>query len=206
MRSLLLRESSQLVMIILIVIMVAYMCWGTISWVRFVIYANAALLLALVYFYRMPDESKFARSSETLIAPCDGQVMGIDDSKMVIFLSPLDVHVQVAPCDMTLITSYYIPGKYSLAFSKDSIDNERLVTVWKPDDTARFGDTITIHQVAGWLVRRIVCFVGNGGHIKQGEPIGMIKLGSQVRILTSRSKLWTKPYQIGDRINIGKRL
>jgi len=42
------------------------------------------------------------------------------------------------------------------------------------------GRTLRIVQIAGFLARRIVCYVGRGDSLMRGERFGMIMFGSRV--------------------------
>ena len=61
---------------------------------------------------------------------------------------------------------------------------------------------IKIIQIAGFLARRIKCFIKEKQNVNKGERIGMISLGSQVSlILPDKIRLRVK---IGDRVKAGE--
>ena len=144
-----------------------------------IVKAGCIALLMGIAFFRVPEYK--APSDGRIYSPTYGTVTKISEmngmTTLTVFLSPLDVHVQFAPTDGVLISQKYVPGKYNLAFDKDSEKNERLISVF----ATKYGP-ITLEQVAGFVVRRIVCWKKIGDHVTTGEPFGMIKFGSQVKI------------------------
>ncbi len=90
----------------------------------------------LVWFFRDPDRPL----APGLVSPADGRVLFVepcDDpdvgkgTRVAIFMSPLDVHVNRVPCSATLVSLDHRPGGYLPAFEKESERNERVVTVWR---------------------------------------------------------------------------
>ncbi|MHB9139958.1 MAG: phosphatidylserine decarboxylase, partial [Victivallaceae bacterium] len=81
--------------------------------------------LAIAAFFRVPDRT-IPSNPALLVSPADGLVKdielipnceidifkGVDVVRIGIFLSVLDVHVNRAPCDLTVEYKKYRPGKY----------------------------------------------------------------------------------------------
>jgi phosphatidylserine decarboxylase len=125
-----------------------------------------------------------------LVAPADGLVqmvvdavppaeLGMGDQRLTrvsIFLSVFDVHINRSPCGGTVDVVAYRPGKFvNAAADKASEDNERMAIALKRSD----GVTVGFVQIAGWVARRIVCYVKPGQPLAAGERFGHIRFGSR---------------------------
>jgi phosphatidylserine decarboxylase len=139
----------------------------------------AGLTGLMLWFFRGPER----QAAEGLIlSPADGVVQSIDPLpdgriRVSIFMSPLNVHVNRAPCAGTIASIQHVPGGYLPAFHKDSERNERVV--WHLDTTV--GD-IEMTQIAGTVARRIVPYAKAGKAVGPGDRIGLIRFGSRVDI------------------------
>ncbi|MCX5809389.1 MAG: phosphatidylserine decarboxylase, partial [Proteobacteria bacterium] len=98
--------------------------------------------------------------------------------RICIFMSPLDVHVNRAPCDGKVLKVQHRKGEFALAFKKD-IDKENERNYILIDHG---GEKVLLVQVAGFLARRIISYVKEGDFVKKGDPVGMIAFGSRVDI------------------------
>jgi phosphatidylserine decarboxylase len=149
------------------------------------------LLLTLwsVYFYRDPPRG-VPQEEGLLIAPADGLVqmvveavppaeLGLGDqplTRVSIFLSVFDVHINRAPCAGTVEVMAYRPGKFlNAAADKASEENERMALAFRRAD----GRLIGCVQIAGWVARRIVCYTKPGQAVSTGERFGHIRFGSR---------------------------
>src|SRR4029450_5832389 len=105
--------------------------------------------------------------------------LGLGDQplkRVSIFLSVFDVHINRTPCAGTVDVVSYRPGKYlNAAADKASEDNERMAIALKRAD----GRTIGCVQIAGWVARRIVCYIKPGQTVQAGERFGHIRFGSR---------------------------
>jgi phosphatidylserine decarboxylase len=125
------------------------------------------------------------------VAPADGTVTLIDQvvpptelnlsttpmTRISIFLSVFDAHVQRAPVAGEVVTIKYRPGKFLSADKEDaSADNERN-SVWirTPE-----GIDVVAVQIAGMIARRIVCSTKVGDKLALGETYGLIRFGSRL--------------------------
>jgi phosphatidylserine decarboxylase precursor-related protein len=138
-----------------------------------------ALTGAMLWFFRDPDRTP---GTGRVLSPADGVVQSIDPwpdgrTRVAIFMSPLDVHVNRAPAAGTVTSVEHVPGGFVPAFNKDSDKNERVVWHF---DTA-LGD-IELVQIAGAVARRIVPYVAAGAKVAQAERIGLIRFGSRVDV------------------------
>ncbi|WP_439649153.1 phosphatidylserine decarboxylase [Herbidospora mongoliensis] len=137
----------------------------------------AALTGGMLWFFRDPDRSP---GIGRLLSPADGVVQSVDPwidgrTRVAIFMSPLNVHVNRAPVAGTVVSVEHVAGGFVPAFNKDSDKNERVVWHF---DTA-LGD-IEMVQIAGAVARRIVPYLQAGAKVAQGDRVGLIRLGSRV--------------------------
>ncbi|MFF5112344.1 phosphatidylserine decarboxylase [Streptosporangium sp. NPDC000509] len=138
-----------------------------------------ALSGGMLWFFRDPDRTP---GTGRILSPADGVVQSIDPwpdgrTRVAIFMSPLDVHVNRAPLAGTVTSVEHVSGGYLPAFNKDSDTNERVV--WHLDTA--LGD-IEMVQIAGAVARRIVPYVAEGAKVAKAERIGLIRLGSRVDV------------------------
>jgi phosphatidylserine decarboxylase len=147
------------------------------------------LTLWSIYFFRDPPRG-VPQDDRLLVAPADGLVqmvvdavppaeLGMGDQRLTrvsIFLSVFDVHINRSPCGGTVDVVAYRPGKFvNAAADKASEDNERMAIALKRSD----GVTVGFVQIAGWVARRIVCYVKPGQPLAAGERFGHIRFGSR---------------------------
>ncbi|MEV0320970.1 phosphatidylserine decarboxylase [Streptomyces sp. NPDC050658] len=140
---------------------------------------TTALAAGMLWFFRDPEREI---TQGRVISPADGVVQSImpwkdGRTRVAIFMSPLNVHVNRAPLAGTVTSVEHIPGGFVPAFNKESENNERVV--WHFD--TELGD-IEMIQIAGAVARRIVPYVPQGTKVEQGERIGLIRFGSRVDI------------------------
>ena len=147
------------------------------------------LLLAafLVYFFRDPERA-IPQGERLVLAPADGRIVAIKPfpdwkgpfgeplTRVSIFLSVLDVHVNRAPLTSMVNAVTHSPGRFVAAWGEAaSAENEQtLIHFASPD-----GD-VWVKQIAGLLARRIVCRVKPGQKVAAGDRIGLIRFGSRV--------------------------
>ncbi|MFG2075046.1 phosphatidylserine decarboxylase [Nonomuraea maritima] len=139
----------------------------------------SALTGAMLWFFRDPDRTP---GRGRILSPADGVVQSIDPwpdgrTRVAIFMSPLNVHVNRAPLAGNVTSVQHVTGGFVPAFNKDSDQNERVVWHF---ETA-LGD-IEMVQIAGAVARRIVPYVSAGVKVAQAERIGLIRFGSRVDI------------------------
>ena len=131
-----------------------------------------------------------------VIAPADGLVTMItrvgppaelmgegglsgEFTRVSIFMSVFDVHINRSPIAGRVRKIAYVPGKFLNAdLDKASEDNERQHFLVERDDGVAIGFT----QIAGLVARRILAFVGEGDTVGAGERIGLIRFGSRVDV------------------------
>lgn len=165
-----------------------------------------AVVVFMAYFFRDPDRTPPATAG-AIVAPADGRVTevreGVDDPfvgparQVVIFLSPLDVHVNRAAIGGRVVSVTRIPGAFRPAYRPDAEENQR-VAIALEGEVGR----VLMRQVVGVLARRIVCRVREGDRLGVGERFGMIKFGSRMDVVMPvRARVMVKP---GDRVTAGE--
>jgi len=160
-----------------------------------------------LYFFRNPKRYTQA-SMENLISPADGTVTEIKNMtetafiggecvRISIFMSPLDVHVNRAPCEGRIVRVLHVSGDFAVAFKKDiDKENERNNILIEQS-----GEKILVVQIAGFLARRIIPYVKETDLVKQGEPIGIIAFGSRVDIYFP--KMYEPVVQLQEKVKAG---
>ncbi|GAB3125610.1 phosphatidylserine decarboxylase [Streptomyces calidiresistens] len=138
-----------------------------------------ALAAGMLWFFRDPEREI---GQGRVISPADGVVQSImpwkdGRTRVAIFMSPLNVHVNRAPVAGTVASVQHVPGGFVPAFNKESENNERVI--WHFD--SELGD-IEMIQIAGAVARRIVPYVVDGTKVEQGERVGLIRFGSRVDV------------------------
>ncbi len=167
----------------LVTIVSAVLGWNWVS------VAALILTLFMFFFFRDPDRIT-PEEDNAFISPADGKIILITKTKedevlkeeklkISIFMSPLDVHVNRAPCDGVVKSVEHYPGKFYKAFTDDaSILNEHITMLL---DCGQHGP-IVVKQIAGAVARRAVCRVKPGDKLLRGQRYGMIKFSSRADI------------------------
>lgn len=147
----------------------------------------AFFALAFLGFFR--DPNRIPPIGERLIlSPADGKVVGVKrgekeglfegtETRISIFLSPFDVHVNRAPVRGKIEEVRYQKGSFVAAYKEEASQNNEKNALSLVDAGGR---KLGVVQVAGVLARRIVCYVKKGDVLEQGQRFGMIMFGSRV--------------------------
>src|SRR5712691_4238190 len=150
------------------------------------LYLAGILLLLLAgfvaFFFRNPKRD-IPPDPRVIVSPADGRVVKIervgDVTKLSIFLSIFDVHVNRSPMAGRIEAIDYKRGKFKPAFDHAaSVENERNTIMVSRDDIK-----VVFTQIAGIIARRIVCWKKVGDTVAKGELIGLIRFGSRVDVL-----------------------
>lgn len=140
----------------------------------------SALSASVLYFFRGPVVPIKEPNERVLYSPCEGTVMFATPRHVAVFLSPLNLHVQVFPASGTIESVVHKEGEFNAAYLfEKSQFNERVETVLATTHVGR----VRIVQYAGQLARRIVSFFKAGETAKSLQPMGLIKLGSRVDLI-----------------------
>jgi phosphatidylserine decarboxylase len=98
-------------------------------------------------------------------------------TRISIFLSIFDAHVQRAPIGGEVVTVKYRPGQFQSADKATASAENECNSVWirTPD-----GVDVVAVQIAGLVARRIVCSTHAGDKLALGETYGLIRFGSRL--------------------------
>ncbi len=173
----------------------AFLAWETIAW------PLGLLVICICAFFRDPQRVT-PQGERYIVSPADGLVtliqkvpppreLSIDDgsgaarlgetpvTRISIFMSVFDVHINRAPIGGTVRRVVYIPGRFLNAdLDKASEENERQHILIERGDGTAIGFT----QIAGLIARRIVPFVKPGDMLAAGQRVGLIRFGSRVDV------------------------
>ena len=141
-------------------------------------------------FFRHPTRVAPTRPG-VVVAPADGLVTLIEKARppaelnmpdvpmtrISIFLSIFDAHVQRAPVAGEVVTIKYRPGKFVSAEKDEASEVNECNSVWfrTPE-----GVDVAAVQIAGLIARRIVCSARIGDKVSLGETYGLIRFGSRL--------------------------
>jgi phosphatidylserine decarboxylase len=145
------------------------------------------LTLFTAYFFRdpvrvVPDEEK------VLVAPADGKVIFVGEveeerffnarvTKVSIFMSVFDVHINRVPCAGQVVDMFYNKGEFvNASYDKASECNEQAGILLETSA----GPNILFVQIAGLIARRIITYPVIGDVLERGARYGLIRFGSRV--------------------------
>ena len=142
------------------------------------LYILAAFCL---YFFRDPDRE--IPPGPVAVAPADGRVVAVKPegphTRVSIFLSVFDVHVNRSPIAGTITDVEYREGKFLFANKEEASSQNEQNTVTVEGD----GTRVVFKQIAGIVARRIVFRKKPGDRVTKGERIGHIQFGSRMDLL-----------------------
>jgi phosphatidylserine decarboxylase len=164
--------------------------WDTLGWLM------AAVTVWIAVFFRDPVRTTPVGRG-LIVAPADGMVTmiatmppprelvgpdGLSGDPVVrvtIYISLFDSHIIRTPAEGIVRRVVYIAGKLvNPELDKASEDNERQHMLVESAD----GTRIAFTQIAGFIGRRIVCWVREGETIAPGQRVGVIRFGSRTDI------------------------
>jgi phosphatidylserine decarboxylase len=154
--------------------------------------AGLAVTVWVYYFFRDPPRVTPVRPG-LVVSPADGEVsmiapavppegLGLGPAprtRISVFMSVFDCHVNRTPTAGTVTAVDYRPGKFlNAALDKASEENERNGVALRLAD----GRELAVVQIAGLVARRILCTVKPGDTLATGERFGMIRFGSRLDV------------------------
>ncbi len=165
--------------------------------------------LFTLWFFRDP-ERKVPADENIIVAAADGVIKSIDDvndtrflkepaTRVVTFLSILNVHINRAPIQGIIKNITYEKGKFYAAYLKKAEKNEKNHVLISNND-------ISVHviQMVGSFARRIACWVDVDEHVPKGGKFGLIRFGSRTDVLIPKSKIDKILVKEGDRVKGGE--
>ncbi|MDL2269214.1 phosphatidylserine decarboxylase family protein [Desulfosarcina sp. OttesenSCG-928-A07] len=162
----------------------------------------------ICWFFRDPD--RLVPTEEGLVvSPADGKVIRVEPvdqtpyfpgpcTRVSIFMSVFNVHVNRVPHEGIIRKVDYYPGKFfSANLDKASAANEHNALLLESPN----GKWVGFVQIAGLIARRIICRVQPGDTLSRGQRFGMICFGSRLDVyLPDQTELRVKT---GDRVQAG---
>lgn len=179
-------EGRKFVTVFVALTVFLYLIWSVLGWI------GLGLTIWCYYFFRDPVRVTPA-GEDLIVSPADGIVsliekvvppaeLGMSDmalTRVSVFMSVFNCHVNRAPVAGLITTIAYRPGKFfNASLDKASADNERnSLCIEMPD-----GRQVAVVQIAGLVARRIVCFAMTGDSLRTGERFGLIRFGSRLDV------------------------
>jgi phosphatidylserine decarboxylase len=176
------------------------------GWLTSPVWAIIPALLAFffLWFFRDPERA-IPRDAGAVVSPGDGKVTDVSTvmvgneklTRLSIFLSVFNVHVNRSPIAGVIRDVRYQRGKYLNAMNTASAEqNEQNIVTVEGD-----GQRVIFKQIAGLLARRIVFYPKVGDRLERGQRVGLIKFGSRVDVLFDASA--NVSVKIGDHVKGG---
>jgi phosphatidylserine decarboxylase len=177
-----------------------------VGWLASPAWATIPVLLAIffLWFFRDP-ERLIPDMPGAVVSPGDGKVTdvsltkdsGEERTRISIFLSVFDVHVNRSPIAGIVRDVRYRRGKFLNAMNQASAEqNEQNIVRVEGD-----GQSVIFKQIAGLLARRIVFQPKIGDRLERGQRVGLIKFGSRVDVLFDPGS--SVAVKVGDRVRGG---
>lgn len=182
-------EGRKFVLIAGVIAFLGWLIGGT-----FLMWPLVGLAVWVAAFFRDPIRTT-PQGEGLIVAPADGLITMIERmpvpremaeelgagplTRVSIFMSVFDVHINRTPIAGTVRKVVYIAGKFLNAdLDKASEENERQHFVVEGRDGRMVGFT----QIAGLVARRILGFVKAGDMVASGQRVGLIRFGSRVDV------------------------
>ena len=155
-------------------------------WNGYLFFPFLALTVFMCSFFRNPRR-RSPRGEGLILSPADGRIVAVNKeargTKVSIFMSVFNCHVNRAPATGKITEIRYQPGKFMPASKGEaSLQNEQNALRLQ----GAKGLAMRFVQVAGILARRIVCYVESGDRVQRGEIFGTILFGSRVDVYLPR--------------------
>lgn len=169
-----------------LVTLLLFLLWQPLGWI------GLGLTVWCYYFFRDPRRA-VPENRGLVVSPADGIVsqigpavppsgLGLDPeplTRVSVFMSVFNCHVNRAPVEGTVTSVAYHPGRFlNASLDKASEENERNAIAIEMED----GRRIAVVQIAGLVARRILCTVAPGNSLRRGERFGLIRFGSRLDV------------------------
>ncbi|MFW6157822.1 MAG: phosphatidylserine decarboxylase [Planctomycetota bacterium] len=188
---------------------------GSVTLVLFVFIVTALPFVWVLSFFRDP-ERRIPRGEHRLVAPADGVIydiaevdgpdfIGEECTRIGIFLSIFDCHVNRVPCSGRVDEITHKKGEFFSAWTKANLCSARNESNFIGLSNAAGTETkIGLKQIAGQIARRIVCDLREGDTVRRGQRFGMIKFGSRVELFIPRSANFEFKLELGAPVKAGR--
>ena len=179
-------EGFRFLALFAVVTVLLFLLWEPLGWI------GVVLTIWCYYFFRDPERVTPTRPG-VIVSPADGIVsliepavppaeLGMPDiplTRVSVFMSVFNCHVNRSPVAGEVTAISYRPGKFfNASLDKASVHNERNSLRIRMED----GRDLAVVQIAGLVARRILCFVKPGDRLGTGERFGLIRFGSRLDV------------------------
>ena len=165
------------------------------------------LTLLMLFFFREPQFETHAEDNQ-ILSPADGKVLTVDSevpselnglvTRLSIFLSILDVHVNRIPANGEVVNVEFRQGrKYSAFKPQASTANQR-----SEIDLETSNGRIHFRQITGSVARRVVFTLEPGQQVRAGERFGVMRFGSRMDLFFPENV--DVLVHVGDKVRGGK--
>lgn len=161
-------------------------------------------------FFRDPNRN-VSTGADVVVSAADGRICNIAPAslpsssedqlytRISVFMSPLDVHVNRAPVSGEVTMLKHVKGEFRAAFRDTASEHNEHTVVTIRDDQGRDHALV---QIAGYLARRIVSYLRPHQRLERGQRIGLIMFGSRVDHFLPRD--FRVVVKVGDRARAGE--
>jgi phosphatidylserine decarboxylase len=169
-----------------------------------------AIGAAIAAFFRDPNRSVSA-GADAVLSAADGRICniapaslpGIDEDQLYtrisVFMSPLDVHVNRASVSGEVTALKHVKVEFRAAFRDTASEHNEHTLVRIKDEHGRDHALV---QIAGYIARRIVSYLQPHQRLQRGQRIGLIMFGSRVDHFLPRD--YRVAVEVGDRVRAGE--
>ncbi|NOY58062.1 MAG: phosphatidylserine decarboxylase family protein [Calditrichaeota bacterium] len=154
------------------------------------VFAGMTLFLAVfsIYFFRDPLR-KPPSDTGVIVSPADGRVvevaeieepifMGEKTTRVAIFLSLFNVHVNYVPFAGVVDYIKYSRGKYLRADRPEASEENVHTFIGLKTEHGK----LAFKQSVGIIARRIICYLRLGDEVTTGQKFGLMKFGSRMEV------------------------
>lgn len=179
-------EGYRFLPVFALVALLSFLVWEPLGWL------GIGLTVWCYYFFRDPRRA-VPQGDGLIVSPADGVVSLIEPAvppaelgmepvaltRVSVFMSVFNCHVNRAPMAGRVVSVAYRPGKFfNASLDKASEQNERNGLCLELPD----GRHLAVVQIAGLVARRILCWTQKGQSLGTGERFGLIRFGSRLDV------------------------
>jgi phosphatidylserine decarboxylase len=139
--------------------------------------------LATYLFFLRDAPRAIPTQQGAVLCPADGRIVRIEKAhdpyalRISVFTSLFNRHASRASVDGLIRQVQYAPGQFNTDLDTASDQHERNAVVIESN-----GQIVTLVQVAGFVARRILCWVKPGDTLTRGQRYGLIRFGARVDV------------------------
>ncbi len=172
-------------------------------------FAGVLLAAGMLFFFRDPEREVTADAGAVL-SGADGLVRSVEEmeepaylegkaTRISVFLSIFDVHVNRTPLSGRVRKVEYTPGKHLFAYLDAASEYNEHTTIL----IEGAGVSCLVRQIVGPVARRVVCWLKQGHSIAAGQRLGIMKFGSRLDVYVPSSRVKVEVRK-GDRVVAGR--